>query len=311
MKKYNQYHIKQISKEDIPAFTNLYNLVFNKKFNSDVFKKKFETNWAKRTYIGYLAFHENGEIAAYYGVYPSILKVNEKIHFSAQSAETMTHPNHRRKGLFKVLMDETLSLCKSENIELIYGFPNSNSYPQFMKSGWKHSENIIRYNIPVKLTLAQKIFRKINNTHYQTTALKILRGFEKNKFSNWSYEKNIINQLFHPRIQEYIEYKEFKNNFRVFTKYGEALVSWKYNDLLIGEFQVNDKEKNQSFWTELINIGVKIGANNLILDSTEENQVPSSITHFKIQGLPIIYYSLNPEIQNLKFNFTGLDFDTF
>jgi hypothetical protein len=67
----------------------------------------------------------------------------------AQSVDTMTHPDFRGRGMF-------LSLARScyeeaaNDIALMYGLPNENSYPGFIKHlGWTHLDDITRWVRPL------------------------------------------------------------------------------------------------------------------------------------------------------------------
>ncbi|MGB8839787.1 MAG: GNAT family N-acetyltransferase [Aliidongia sp.] len=67
----------------------------------------------------------------------------------AQSVDTMTHPDFRGRGMF-------LSLARScyeeaaNDIAVMYGLPNENSYPGFIKHlGWMHLDDITRWVRPL------------------------------------------------------------------------------------------------------------------------------------------------------------------
>lgn len=61
---------------------------------------------------------------------------DNKIVKGALSFETFVHPNHQGKGLFKQLIDLAETESQNRNIKFLLNFPNSNSLPGFIKSGW-------------------------------------------------------------------------------------------------------------------------------------------------------------------------------
>jgi len=92
---------------------------------------------------------------AYYGVMPCFIQYKGEIILSAQSGDTMTHPQYRHKGLFVELSKITFQLCRAAGVKTHFGFP-----PEFLSAmvnilGWKMTENMERFIIPVmRLPLA-------------------------------------------------------------------------------------------------------------------------------------------------------------
>ncbi len=74
---------------------------------------------------------------------------DNKIVKGAFSFETFVHPNHQGKGLFKELIDLAEIESQNRKIKFLLNFPNSNSLPGFIKSGWS-SMNCAEYWIKPK-----------------------------------------------------------------------------------------------------------------------------------------------------------------
>ena len=122
-----EYQVIRLNKNNISDLEKLYALVYKKKIAHFYFSKKYNTAYTGVLYTGYLAYKENIPIA-FYGVIPCFIQYENKMILAAQSADTMTHPEHRYKSLFFDLSNMCFDLCKQNGIELIYGFPNQNSY---------------------------------------------------------------------------------------------------------------------------------------------------------------------------------------
>tara|TARA_B100000809_G_scaffold226092_1_gene237514 strand:+ start:2969 stop:3958 length:990 start_codon:yes stop_codon:yes gene_type:complete len=68
------------------------------------------------------------------------------------SYQTMVHPRHQKKGLFSKLTKEILEIAKAENIDLIFNFPNKESYIPFNRLNFTPINNLKNY-----ITITNKI----------------------------------------------------------------------------------------------------------------------------------------------------------
>ena len=101
------------------------------------FRWKFLEN-PSGSFIGYVAEDVNtGEIGSYYGVIPERWYVNgvEKVIY--QSCDTMTHSQHRRRGLFQKLALHCYDELRDQGKLFIIGFSGTQSTPGFIKFGWQ------------------------------------------------------------------------------------------------------------------------------------------------------------------------------
>ncbi|MFZ1686691.1 MAG: GNAT family N-acetyltransferase, partial [Flavobacteriales bacterium] len=104
---------------------------------------KFNTAPFGAADIGYLAFAATGEPAAYYGVFPVLVNLKGQVHLAAQSGDTMTDPDHQKKGLFIRLAKLTYALAQENGVRFVFGFPNENSLPGFeRKLNWTLSGHL-------------------------------------------------------------------------------------------------------------------------------------------------------------------------
>jgi hypothetical protein len=131
------YTIQQLSRENLGCLKTLYRDVFHRTVSEEYLLQKYNTGSFGAEYIGFLAITPDGSPAAYYGVIPCFVRINGQHVLAAQSADTMTHPEHQRKGLFLLLAEKTYGLARQKNIQFIFGFPNQNSYNGFVRLGWQ------------------------------------------------------------------------------------------------------------------------------------------------------------------------------
>jgi GNAT superfamily N-acetyltransferase len=145
------YLFERISPSQLPDLQVLFRASFGIDMSLSSIQKKFSTESFGASYIGYLAYTPDRQPSAYYGVYPCLISYNGQKYLAAQSGDTMTHPAHQGKGLFTQLARKTYELCKMEGIQLVYGFPNQNSYPGFInKLAWTHFDDLEAFEIRVR-----------------------------------------------------------------------------------------------------------------------------------------------------------------
>jgi len=83
---------------------------------------------------------DDGEkLAGSYTIWPTLLNIGGEVVRGGQSMDTMTHPEYRGKGLFTKLAIACFDQLAKDGYEALYGFPNANSYPGFIKRlNWDH-----------------------------------------------------------------------------------------------------------------------------------------------------------------------------
>ena len=80
----------------------------------------------------------DGRIAATGCLWPMTLLCNDRRLRALQPCDTAVHPDFRRRGLFGQLNRARKDLATERNLDLIFNFPNANSLPGYIKSGWQH-----------------------------------------------------------------------------------------------------------------------------------------------------------------------------
>ncbi|HET7818339.1 MAG TPA: GNAT family N-acetyltransferase, partial [Bacteroidia bacterium] len=274
--------------------------------------KKYDTSFATQSYIGYIAY-KNDAPAAFYGVFPCIVEYDGKKIIAAQSGDTMTHPSHQGKGLFIKLAKMTYELAKEKGIEFIFGFPNKNSYPGFVKKlNWVHTENINTYTFKIKTIPLIELAKKLKLTSlYISYALIFIRRYvsQKTHFNN-SIINNENGGLVHD--ESFFNYKSYTKKFILEI---EDILIWLKLDgrLYIGDIETTSLEKFEKALKKLKIICFFIGCNKIQFNISPNTYWDKILKKkYKHQNtLPIGYYNLNSELPLEKIKFTGADFDTF
>ncbi len=143
---------------------------FNSKYDFTYFKDKYNTQAYHEDLIGFFSYADETP-AAYYGIFPIALMYNGTKVIASQSGDTMTHPDHRGKGLFVDLAKKTYQFAGESGIKFVLGFTNTKSHRGFEKLGWTFTGKWKVFTIENKLPDTSIVFRKF--------------PFLKRIFTNW------------------------------------------------------------------------------------------------------------------------------
>lgn len=119
--------------EDMQKLVDLQNAVYTGKhvFTSNGFKYWYLDNPNGRV-VSFNAIYGD-IIAAHYALVPLKMKIEGRVALGLLSMATVTHPDHRGKGLFKTLAKKTYEYAAQNGYEFVVGVANANSYPGFIK----------------------------------------------------------------------------------------------------------------------------------------------------------------------------------
>lgn len=309
------YEIEKVTPLHYPLLQRLYKVVFGQSLSINDVRKRFDTSVLGCELVAYIAVDKKTKTpAAYYGVFPLQLKINENLTLAAQSGDTMTHPDHRKRGLFIELAKLTFEECRKQGIKLIYGFPNDNSYHGFInKLNWEHIDDIERWDLKLntktfpfpKIAIKLGLFKTI----YLSYARKILgrrKILAPDSFQNPS-DLNI------GKVNRDVAYLKYKSSSDKFFIEIDNVVAWiKCADVLwIGDLS-NYKMANEVFFNKLRRLAFWMGYNTIVFNINSSVPHPDFLNYFSLYSKDAsCFYYLSEETSNLNLLFTGADFDTW
>ncbi len=144
-----KYVYRPLIHENFKDFARLYYAVYNYQPSVEEIQKKISALTDDAGCIGYLAYAEQNEVAAFYGVFPKPIRIGLSSIVGAQSGSTMTHPSHRNQGLFKKLARLTYDECKIRKVDFVYGIPNQYSFKGFQSLGWSFLYHMTAVTLPL------------------------------------------------------------------------------------------------------------------------------------------------------------------
>jgi len=301
--------IERFSEQLIPQFLELFRASFGKSISEEHLQKKYATENLGGSYFGYMAFHQNKPIA-YYGVLPVPFILDEKKLTAVQSADTMTHPDYRRHGLFPLLAKKTYQLAKEKGASFVFGWPNENSYPSFKnKLDWIDLGNMQRFSVKVNTLPLAKLFFKLRFLRplYMRFAKLLLgiNGLEKTEFIE---PENCVS-----RNIAYLKYKEQAGVFSVFSNYGNVTASLDYR-LKIGDLTQKQSNSFAKLLNELKRKCFLSGITEIQIIISPNSNTQNILLKAGMQrdnDLPLMYWPFSTGIKIEKLNLTGLDYDGF
>jgi GNAT superfamily N-acetyltransferase len=136
-----KWHVREYRPEDIEGVRGLFGKVFHHDWPVEHFLWKFKDNPAGSGIISLAEY--SGQIVGQYALMPTWLRLGNEVVFGAQSVDTMTHPDYRNQGMFTVLAKACFELAAKKGVEALYGFPNANAYPGFVRRlNWDHTGDV-------------------------------------------------------------------------------------------------------------------------------------------------------------------------
>ena len=215
-------HITNYRSGNEKDILELFEMAFKREMSIEYWRWRFETNPAGKYLIKLM--WEGDLLIGHYAVSPVVLDIDKRNVKSALSMTTMTHPNHTGKGIFKLLAQKLYQeLSQYHDIDLVWGFPNSNSHYGFIKNlSW---ENIgILNNLEITKDLGGVKDERITySSIFKDEHVKLLQNTSKNfrvkvkkdrVYLNWRYLENPSNQykiieLHDKGLKAFVVYKEY------------------------------------------------------------------------------------------------------
>ena len=312
----SNYSFKRIDRPLYKYIKGLYLRAFNLNCPLNSIEKKYNTSSFGLRDVGYMAFDEQGFPAGYYGVFPIVISYLGKDYIAAQSGDTMTDPNHQKKGLFIKLAKQTYSLAKENNVKLIFGFPNENSLPGFKnKLDWKFYGNMQEFKIRTNVIPICEIVSKIDflKPLYHAFCRRKLSPFiiqaTKENIAVFSHNESLGGVK---KDISFFNYKQRGNSFLV--KINSFVLFIKpEGHLFVGDVAPFDMDNTKEFFAILFKLSRKLGCGKIVFSVSKNYWLYDLLSErFESKNsLPIGFLELSNDIPSEKISFTIADFDTF
>ncbi len=308
------YHFKRINSDSYKDLILISKSAFNINPGLEYYKRKNDTVYFGEPHLGYIAYSEDGEPAAFYGVYAHPMIIDGVKYIAAQSGDTMTHKLHGGKGLFTTLAKMTYDLAKEKGIDFIFGFPNYNSYPGFVKKlSWTCPYNLKEFRSKIHTIPLAKLAKKISifNSIYKYYVNGILSFYraDKKAFQNSVIQSGIGGV---ERSEAFINYKIFSGS-RIISI--DGLQIWLKIDgfMFIGDIEKVESTDYSGTWRKLKKLCFLLGVDTLIFQVCPDVFYDKALSVFlpSTEVFPMGYLNLSGKIDPAKFKYVFGDIDTF
>ena len=305
------YRVVQMTRHHIGEVETLYAAVYQKPPAPGYFQKKYDTCYTGVAYAGYLAINAAEVVIGFYAVIPCFISWKGERVLAAQSADTMTHPGYRYKGLFVELSNLCFDLCRQFGIRLIFGFPNQHSlHGAIHKLHWTQAGSMDCFTIPVRTIPLHRMAQRlpILQKWYARYAGRLLHPT-----GSMGIENNLISEGFAGVVRdaEYLQYKNYQS--RAVIRIGEALVWLKCQQgLVIGDLQLNDMSPDLLF-RKLIALARRLGLPYIQLHFSRDTPAHALCAKRfpSVPSFPILCKDFGADIPAARLKFSFADIDIF
>jgi hypothetical protein len=305
------YIIRRLDAGMLPDIERLHTIVYGSRPAPLHFQKKFATGYTGVEWVGYMAYHADGEPLAYYGVLPCFVRYKDTLVLAAQSADTMTNPRFRFKGLFVELSALTFERCRVLGILFIFGFPNQNSYHGAVnKLGWRMTHTMQRFSVPVKTLPLESAAGRLGWTK------ALYERYIDGIFGQYTLDLPGLDNAFEVegfggicRDERYLHYRTYSPSRVLRLGQAQAWVRLR-GGLVIGDLQVGDADLGETMqllralagWAGLSRISFIVSPDTAVhrLFAAEYAAEPSFPVLFQDLASPI-------PLDELRFSFSDID----
>lgn len=308
------YRFERLNPERMNDLYELYRNSFDDHVTLNTLQKKYDTSCFGLAYTGFIAYDSAGTPAAYYGVFPCLLEYNGTTVLAAQSGDTMTHKQHRGKGLFIQLAKKTYEFAKDNGVKIVFGFPNKNSIHGFFnKLAWIHQDDLNVYEFRI-FTLP--LSRTANKLHFLKPLYDFYSGSILNRYhSAKKYFKGSVLDGDTGGIQRDENFFNYKRYFKHYILQFCGKCLWIKLDgiLWIGDIERCTGDELRCMLRKLRRIAFWLGADKIVFHVSPGTYLDKMLAgnYTPHDKAPAGYVDFGSGIDPQRIKYTSADFDTF
>lgn len=144
VRKGTSYEFRRYQPSDAEEFLELFGVVHRERRNRAWFRWRYERN----PYVDHVPMfvaESNGCVVGVRPYIPFRMRLGGETALALLTADTMVHPDHRRRGLFTTLTEQSLSFYGDREPQFVFNQPNAASRPGFRELGWEELDEMTTY----------------------------------------------------------------------------------------------------------------------------------------------------------------------
>ncbi|MGE0567473.1 MAG: GNAT family N-acetyltransferase [Bacteroidia bacterium] len=312
----DEYYFERLSEDNFKDLFFLYSHTFDRNASLPFLERKYDTDWTGARLVGFLAYHKaSKQPAAYYGVFPVELIYKDKKILGAQSGDTMTHPDHRGKGLFIKLASSTYELARDLGIKLVFGFPNQNSYHGFVnKLQWTHYGNVAHFKLKASIVPLDKIIKKFSFLDFISLWIFPQKNLELNELqfpNSLCSEQKVDGFVLHD--SNFYKYKTSAKTVFIKEFYGVKCLIKIDGRMWVGDIESCTEDVFNKVILSLVRYAKKLLCSSIQISVMENsNYYLWLLKNYSVDStIAAGGISFDKTVPVEAFQFNGADFDTF
>jgi hypothetical protein len=247
-------------------------------------------------------------------VLPWPVRLGDRVELAGQLVDGAIAGEYRRRGLFVGLAETVRELSEAAGISFLFGFPNGESYPAFVRHlGYQHVHDLVEYRLPVRTVWAERVARPRGTLRplYE----RYVRGALSAHFADQAFENSLLHEGFAgtDRDRAFHAYKSSFAGSRVVSVDGGRAWLKVERGLLVGDLEASSEADLDRTAHALERLGVRLGVHQIMFQVSKGTRFsPFFESRFRtLPGLPVIHRNLGSRIPIEKLRFTFGDLDNF
>ena len=221
--------VKLDMSKDFETFEELSVISFGQATNSkkEMYEWLFDNNpYNKSGNMMYL-LKEGDKVIGCDGLLPNELYVNGKTLLTAHSVKSMTHPDYKKQGIFKMMTENSCERGRQDGVDVVIGLANDQSYPAYQRFGWP---TLFEKEVYVKPILINNILkRRLKIGALAEFGNSIYAAFMKNKLKS-SMDKEIKFEILNQVPNEIQKcWDKYKSKYNVMLVRDYKYLNYRYN----------------------------------------------------------------------------------
>jgi N-acetylglutamate synthase-like GNAT family acetyltransferase len=200
---------------------------------------------------------------------------------AVRAVDTVTHPDHQGKGIFRKLTLSLLDACKDAGVGLVFNTPNNKSKPGYLKMGWVEAGKLpvnVRVRKPFSvLTSLLNPRKEPGEVHADSTTDALLNN---------------------PRLPDLIG-ANMAFNANVYTTFlSRRYFQWRYKEVPVGRYHAVSPDPQSLnamiiFRTKITKAGKEMRITDVLMDSNAQEKELNQLVEAQAKLLDVDYITLS------------------